>query len=467
MSFAQPLAAQTAGDALTPQQFFDVGVTMMREGRPQDAANVADALLVRNPDDASALILRAEAAMNLRDFASAVEFAGAAYRATDNKNQKFAAARLVALAHAESENDTLAQLWLRRARQFAHDATAARSIAGDYQFLRDRNPWSMQLRFGVSPSSNVNNGSAKSSSFLYGLPFELQLGGSARALSGVEISGGFDTRYRLSQSNKAITFLTASADTRNYVLSGSARDYLQSEIDSTVAGCAIKPDPEACIADIDSIETGSDFADSSIGFGINHRRILTEGGRPTDFSLRFGQVWYAGVAYSRSIEAQVSHGWKIGESDYLLGLVSAQRVTFAEDRDEIDGTRILGRWTHQFENNNAFSFGVDVNNRRSVDDNSAYDAVTYSADYDIAKPLYGMRFGFGVNYEVRDYDYFSLAAGSRNDTAIGADMTVELTEVEFYGFRPVARLSARRNESSLNLFDRDTTNLGFDMRSSF
>ena len=465
--FAQPLAAQPTGDALTPQQFFDVGVTMMRAGRPQDAANVADALLARAPNDPSALILRAEAAINLRDYASAVEFARAAYRATENKNQKFAAARLVALAHSQSENDTLAQLWLRRARQYAPDATAARSIAEDYQFLRDRNPWSMQLRFGATPSSNINNGSAKSSSFLYGLPFELQLGGSARALSGIEISGGFDTRYRLSQSNNAITFLTASADARSYVLSQTAQDYLQDEYDEAVVQCAVKSDPAACIANISPIETGSDFADSSIGFGLHHRRILTEGGRPTDFHLDFNQMWYSGDAYSRSLRAQVSHSWQIAESDYLLGLVSAERITFAEDRDEINGTRILARWTHQFENNNSFSFGVDVNKRQSVDDSSAYDAVTYSADYNIAKPLYGMRFGFGVNYEERDYAYFGLAAGARNDRAIGADLSVELTEVEFYGFRPVARLSARRNESSLNLFDRDYTNLGFDLRSSF
>lgn len=464
---AQPLAAQTTGDALTPQQFFDVGVTMMQAGKPQDAANVADSLLLRAPNDPSALILRAEAAIALRHYADGVKFGRAAYRATDNKNQKFASARLVALAHSQSQNDTFAQIWLRRARQHAPNATAARSIANDYRFLRDRNPWSTQLRFGISPSSNVNNGSAKSSSSLFGSSYEYQLRGSARALSGIEISGGLDTLYRLAQSRNSITFLTASLDTRSYVLSNSAGDYLQDDFEQSVGECANKTDPAACIGDIPAIETGSDFADSSVSFGVNHRRILTEGGRPTSFDLRVGQVWYAGDAYSRTVKAQASHNWQVSERNYLLGLVSSERITFVADRDAIESKRILMRWTHQFENTDTFSFGVEVNKRDSIDESATYDAVTYSADYNIAKPLYGMQFGFGLNYEELNYDYFWFAAGARDDRAIGADLSVALTGVEFYGFRPVAKLSARRNESSLDRFDRDYIDLGFDLRSSF
>ena len=100
LSLGTPLAAETpTGDAMTPQQFFDVGATFLRAGQPQDAARIADSLLARKADDVSALILRTEAAIALRDYAAAVQFGRTAYNNATN-NRKFAAARLVALAHA-------------------------------------------------------------------------------------------------------------------------------------------------------------------------------------------------------------------------------------------------------------------------------------------------------------------------------------------------------------------------------
>ena len=93
-------------------------------------ANDADALLQRKSDDTAALILRAEAAIALGDFLGATRFARAAYYAQTRGVQKFAAARLVALAHSQLKKDSRAQVWLRRARQYAPNAQTARSVAG-------------------------------------------------------------------------------------------------------------------------------------------------------------------------------------------------------------------------------------------------------------------------------------------------------------------------------------------------
>ena len=81
-------------------------------------------------DDTAALILRAEAAIALGDFLGATRFARAAYYAQTRGVQKFAAARLVALAHSQLKQDSRAQVWLRRARQYAPNAQTARSVAG-------------------------------------------------------------------------------------------------------------------------------------------------------------------------------------------------------------------------------------------------------------------------------------------------------------------------------------------------
>lgn len=448
LSLGTPLAAQTpTGDAMTPQQFFDVGATFLRAGQPQDAARIADSLLARKADDVSALILRTEAAIALRDYAAAVQFGRTAYNNATN-NRKFAAARLVALAHAQSKNDTLAQLWLRRARQFAPDAQTAQGIAKDYQFLRKRNPWSTQLRFGITPSTNINNGSANTTTQLFGLPFEFQLDGEARALSGLQISGGFDTRYRLSQSRNAITFLTLSADMRTYVMSSAAKEQA--------------PDAK-----------GSDFGDASLRFGINHKRILSEGAMPTDFHLLFGQTWFNGddmkniIADSQFAQTGFSQSWAIGENDLISAGLTLRKDIYTDGDPAAQTVGISTRWAHKFDNKDRFAFGLQAANKTSDDPEKDYTSVSYTTNYDIAKPIYGMRFGFGANYATRDYDASTYAPGPREDRTYGLTMSVEMTKVEFYGFRPVINMEVSRNESSINLFDRDYSNLGFDLRSSF
>lgn len=433
---------------MTPQQFFDVGVTFLRAGQAQDAVKVADSLLARDAEDVSALILRTEAAIAMRDYAAAVKFGRQAYRNASNSNRKFAAARLVALAHSQSKNDTLAQLWLRRARQFSPDAQTAQGIAKDYQFLRKRNPWSTQLRFGITPSTNINNGSANETTQLFGLPFEFQLDGEARALSGLQISGGFDTRYRLSQSNDAITFLTLSADMRTYVMSSAAKEQA--------------PDAK-----------GNDFGDANLSFGINHKRILSEGANPTDFLLQFGQAWFNGddfndiLADSRFAQVGAAHSWNVGEDDLITATLSLRKDVYTDGDPDAQSVAFSTRWTHQRDNDDRVSLRINAVEKKSENPENDYTSMSYSALYDIAKPIYGMRFGFGANYATRDYDASSYAPGPREDRTYGLTMSMELTKVEFYGFRPVINMEVSRNENSINLFDRDYSNLGFDLRSSF
>ena len=91
----------------------------------------------------------------------------------------------------------------------------------------------------------------------------------------------------------------------------------------------------------------------------------------------------------------------------------------------------------------------------------------YSAGYDFSKPLYGLRFGIDANFEQREIDYSFFAGGPREDRTLGLKMSVAFAEIEFYGFRPVLNIDLRRNESTLDLFDRDYRSVGFDLQSSF
>ena len=143
---------------------------MLGDGKAADASRVANQLLKRDPNDVFALILAAESAIAQSNFAKGIKYARMAYFQSDRPNDKFGAARLAALANSQMGRDTFALLWLRRARQFSPDAPTAEQVADDYRFLRDRNPWSTSLRFGATPSTNINNGSANETVTLFDIP---------------------------------------------------------------------------------------------------------------------------------------------------------------------------------------------------------------------------------------------------------------------------------------------------------
>uniref|UniRef100_UPI00404792A9 hypothetical protein n=2 Tax=Yoonia sp. TaxID=2212373 RepID=UPI00404792A9 len=471
LSLAQPLAAQgVSGDAMTPQQFFDLGVTLLREGQAQDAANVADALLMRAPDDAFALILRAEAAIELGDFADAVTFARSAYTVTALKNQKFAAARLAALAQSQLQNDTRAQIWLRRARQFAPDTQTARAVADDYQFLRRRNPWSTQLRFGITPSSNINNGSANATSPLFSPFLVFGLDRNARSLSGYAFSGGIQTSYRLRETRTALTRATFEIDAQTYALSNTSRSDLRAEYDASVALCRARPDlalQETCLAAVTPVSAGSDFSDATLSFGINHRQILTAGAQPTDFGIKVGKSWFSGEESSYFVDASISHAWQIDDRNSISAMIRGQKRSFYAQTPDVDTTEISARWSRVRANNDRFQLGISLRESRSDTPDADYTSVIYSAGYDFSKPLYGLRFGIDANFEQREIDYSFFAGGPREDRTLGLKMSVAFAEIEFYGFRPVLNIDLRRNESTLDLFDRDYRSVGFDLQSSF
>lgn len=316
--------------------------------------------------------------------------------------------------------------------------------------MRSQNPFSTQLSFGITPSSNINNGSASDTALFYGLEFPLS--GDARALSGIEFSGSVNTRYQLQASNTSATFLTASASAQTYMLSKAAQEQAPGVL-------------------------GRDYSYGVIAVGARHNQILTEGGRPTEFSIRASKAWYGTDPYSHSFEASITHAWKLNETDKLVGTVTGQRTfTLSEKQEgmrkftvEIPSTTfsLSGRWLRAYDNGNDLSLGADFRRNNSAAGDSDYQSVTYLANLDLAKPVSGMRFGFGFDYESRDYDFSTFANGPREDRSLGLNMTVNFADVEFYGFQPVVNLEARRNESSYDLFDRNYGTIGFDLRSSF
>lgn len=411
-------------------------------GQLSAAREIALAAVRADPENPLFMLSLARTETRLGNFASAIALGRKAYRASDNPQIKFYAAQTVAQAHTSAGNLSRAQLWLRLARQFSPNAEIASRIAQDYGKLRALNPWSTSLNFGVTPSSNINNGSASTSSQLFGLPLDFVLSGDARALSGLQISGGTDIRYRLLTTENSATFLTASAFAQTYTLSQSARTQA--------------PDVE-----------GSDYAYGSLSFGVTHRQVLAQGANPTEFSLRNSRTWFGMEPYTRSIDGSISHTWNLGEADRLAMRAFAQKTVYFDGTPSAVGHGISGNWTHVLQSKDSFTLGVALRDNQSLARDADYRSVTYSAGYDLAKPVADMRFGFGADYETRDFASSAYAPGPRDDRSLGLNVSVNFANIEFYGFQPVIKFEARRNESSIDLFDRDYSSVAFDLRSSF
>lgn len=521
MAGAAPAQEQVT---LTADQMRGFATQLLQAGDAPRVLAVSDALLARNPNDVGALILRARAALMLGEQGIALEAARTAYGASDVGNAKFVAARLAALAHAELQQDTRAQIWLRRARQYAPNDAEATEVAQDYGFLRRRNPWTTQLRFGISPTNNVNNGSSAESFFLF-TPLgggDAILNNEARALSGLAINGGISTRYRLTESSNSITFLEGSANGVTYVLSQDAKDGLAEDRDSANAqrverciqtaennirigniliaegealvaeGNAATPrddakiaegerkiaegnalvtageNPGPCVIDGSPLPTGADYAFAGVSVGLSHRRILSEGALPTSLGLRYSQSWYGGDPYAQTLNLNAGQSWRWGDDREITAYAFAERRFYDADRPTTTSLGLNARLDVDRDNGDRLTWRTGARRQISETTSLQYRSLSLGFTYDRAAPVAGISYDLSVEAS-RDYDYpfASLYLTSRVDNALTLRVDAEVSEIEYFGFSPVVSLEARAVDSNVDRFDQRNLSLGFDLRSSF
>ncbi|MGL5009971.1 MAG: hypothetical protein ACRC6I_08815, partial [Paracoccaceae bacterium] len=262
-----------------------------RAGFAEDALEITDALLLRDPNDSSALTIRSQALRDLGDYPAAVAAARAAWANAATPPARFGAAMAMAAAQSSSGNRTSAELWLRRAANNAPNERAYAIARRDFGYVQSRNPWRFVLDLTVAPSSNVNNGSRQDQLSLPGLPIFFEIPPESQALSGVELGFGIDATYRFSPTGpNRQTALNFGANVQAVTLSAEAK--------------ADAPDARA-----------SDFTLTTLEAGITHRRGLDAEAR-TVLSLTgtYGHNWYGGDDLSDYLQlgAEVSHQLQSG-----------------------------------------------------------------------------------------------------------------------------------------------------------
>ncbi len=437
-----PLLAQS-DTQLTTDQVRALSLQLLENQQPQEAGQLSLALLERNPDDLIALIVASRAALDLGDAPASLRFARRAFWASELPGDSFVAARLAANALAADGKDTRSQVWLRRARQYAPDEETSQAVARDYQALRQRNPWSTSLSFAITPSSNVNNGTLNETAKVLGLPITFDLSRDAQPLSGLQISGGFNARYRIYGSPTSALFFDIDSFGRTYALSNESKEEAP----------GIK---------------GSDFSDVSAGIGLTYRTLLAEGWQPTQAGLRFGRTWYAGDPFTRTISLSFSQPFVLNERNRLT-LSASSQVRENEDGDPWVRTRRGSvSWDHSLANGDTFGVSLSGTDAVSQDIQNDYTGFGIGLSYAFAKPFQSIAFSGAINFDQNDYVDNIHEPGPRTDETLRLRLNARLTNVEFYGFQPVVTLDSKRSSSNVEFYDdRNSFNLGFDLRSSF
>ncbi len=441
-AFILAAAQASAQTVLNPEQMRELAGQAVLQGQAGLAYDLTGALIDRDDTDLDAHLIRSRAARNLGRNEDALTHARRAWALSDEDSEKYASALAMAQAQSSSGRRTAAQLWLRRAVQIAPNEALKARAAEDFRYVRRQNPWSTALRFSIAPSSNINNGSRNETSELFGLPFQFALEGEARALSGVEISTGLSTRYRLGNTDRKRTDLLFGVSHRTYVLSDEAKD--------------IAPDAE-----------GSDFATGSVFVGLQEDYALPGGRARLGWDARLGRTWYAGNPLLSYTRLGANYRRVAGDNGMLS--LSLNR----EGQNGENGRQDATIWIAQLGYGMSLASGDTVSlstsflNSHSDADYLDYTQRAISARYGLANPIGPAQLEFGLTLSEKRHEMSSLTADGRDERSISASVTAALPEIDFYGFIPTITLNAERTEANIDLYETENFGIQLGIRSAF
>ncbi len=427
--------------ALSPDGLRQVAMMALEAGKPAIARDAAQALLARDPQDLRAALILSQAQRDLGAYGAAVRTARRVWQQADDDGLKMGAAFAAAQAQSSAGHRTIAQFWLRRAVQVAPTPRARATAIRDFQYVRARNPWSLTLDVGVTPSSNINGGTDVDKIWVYGLPFTLS--GDTQALSGYETHAALSAQRTVAESKDHLYRLGMNLVGKTYQLSSEARDQA----------------PTA---------RGSDYAFWASEVFLNGR---IRAGRGTDeWDLRFvlGHNDYGGAALSNYGSLGVGRGFDFGKdrSLHLGGYIERQWRLDSDDRSAV--LRFAnGAWSQKMGPGTAslsLTFGDVDSDARDV--KHIRKGVTLA--YDFQKPILGAGLGVSLGYERRDYGRVSSLLGEdRTDKTLAVGVEALLRDRQFMGFAPELDLSYKNTDSNWALGSSNNLSLSLRIKSTF
>ena len=452
--------AQPAAVTLSPDQVRNLAYADLQKQDYAKALELTDALLLRNPKDAGALIIKSQALRGLGRLKEAEAAGRAGFAAADSKSLHYGAALAVAQALSLEGRRTWAQLWLRRALHYASNNFQRNRVASDYAYVRSQNPLKLSFSFSVQPSDNVNNGSTHSIWDYYGIPF--QLSGSAQALSGLMTDVGVSGQYVLGQNRTRYQALTFGVSDHSVVLSPAARN--------------LAPTAQ-----------NSDYRYDSVTGGYLQRDLLSPRGLMLTSQVTLGRAWYGSVtracpasdpgctppppgygALSNDLAAsfQLSQPTGPGQSNFVqLNLERNLRLDNPASSDSVYGLIVGARQAMPGGDQIQFSAGFQRHNSEDV--TIDHLAVTFGLNYAMGRPIAGIRWSGSMTLESDTYAQSPYTTNGRQDSKLTTAVSAEITRTSIYGFSPVLTLSMSTDSSNIDLYDTRNLGVGFSFQSRF
>ncbi|MCB1366460.1 MAG: hypothetical protein KDK00_01735 [Rhodobacteraceae bacterium] len=428
----------TAPARLNPDEARATARQAFRLGDHASAAAISAALLQRNPDDLTALIVLAGAQQALGQDATAAAHARRAFRLTRDPNARFDAAMILSRAHYAQGHVMRAQYWLRRSGHVAPSPALKAVAQRDFNYIQAVKPWETRFHFGLAPSSNVNNGSDASVVMLNGLPFVLS--GDARALAGVEATTGFGAKRRFRISDRRLATLGFNLLSRNYRL--------------TPAALAVSGG-----------KTGADYAfgaaeiEAALHQGSNSARQAV--------FVTFGRNWYGGAVLTDY--AKVALAGERAVTGGALGLSLSLERQIRADSNQRSATLASAGLSRSFTlpAGHRATLSYSLRNVFSGSTEIAHIAHDLNFGLRLGEPVLGAQMALGLGVNARTDKSPRLAPDPRRDIGFSATITMTLTRFEVMGFSPVIDLNLSRNLSTIDLYDSSRQNLSVGIKSTF
>jgi len=427
-----------AQSTLAPDEARLAAAQLLARGHTQAAVDITDLLILRDPEDATSLILNAHARRTLGDVRHAQRSARRGWRVSDRPVERYGAAMAMAQALSTDGAKTRAQFWLRRAAHVAPNAQTHARAVRDYRFVSLTNPWSVGLSFSIDPSDNVNGAPSDNTFVLGGLIFTNP---AAVPISGFVLRQNTSLRYNFGISQTQ----------RNF----AALDWTESHTVFTD----------------DNVPEGAEASDYAF------RRLQAKVGR--DFttgpdaprqtvSLSFGRLWSA----ESPLADEVQLDWRRTYTQPQKRLFSwnAQLgYSHRKDSDTRSGvTAAVGaNWTRLLQNGGKVAWNAELG--RTDTDSSAltHNALTLGLQYTFARPLLGATAQVALTAQAKNYDDPLYFPEPRADVGAAFSTSLLFTDFDTYGFAPKLTFEARKTTSNVTRFETESFGLNMGFQSLF
>lgn len=419
------------------------------------ALALAEALLLKDPDNSLAHFAVANILLRNGDYATAQRAAKLAFRHAGTDRQRYEAARISAIAALRSERFLIAQYWARHTHHYAPSQEYKALAATDFRRLRQISPWNGSLRFGIRPTDNANGGAEDRLNVIDGLDVIGILSDDAVALPGTIATANAELTYRLEQSENGQTFVGVSVYGRAVELAGRPmRQQVLPGIESPEASSEIR---------------NSDYSQFALGFGASHQRRV-------------------GKENALRLEAEVGQHWRGGEEDYSYGTISGnfgvdwQTNTWVnlwgslEARDKQNGQddehlKSFGVALSKKISSGKLTFSIGARHVASDNQNARSHGIFATAGYEPDGQIGPVAFSLSAGVGKTTYpDYTVLIfspPGGRQDEVLSAEIALWVPEIGYAALLPELRVQLVRAHSNISRFERSEAAVSFGIRSAF